>query len=797
MGNEAAIKRIESLRSLVRYHNRRYYQLDDPEISDLQYDQLMQELIALELAHPDLITPDSPTQRIGAAPLEKFTSFQHDTSMLSLANAFSETDIRDFEGRIKRLLGQTQAIRFVVEPKLDGVAVNLIYERGVFTAGATRGDGTVGEDVTQNLKTIQTLPMTITSVEGIPANIPDRMEIRVEVYIEREAFKGLNRRRLESGEPPFANPRNAAAGSLRQLDSRITAKRPLNIFCYAVGQVLGRRFQSQREVLDTLKHWGFPVNSRIPAPLNIDDCIAYYHQMDALRATLPYEIDGIVIKVDDLALQGELGTVSRSPRWAIACKFAATQETTTIEKIEVQVGRTGVLTPVAILKPVRVGGVIVSRATLHSQGEIDKKDIRERDTVIIQRAGDVIPEVVKVIESKRDGTEIKFVMPSHCRECGSEVVRRKGKGEASHRCTGGLSCPAQRKGAILHFGSRQAMDIEGLGEELVDRLVDSNIVKTPADLYNLNASCVANLERMADISASKLIASIEKSKHTTLERFIYALGIPHVGEATAKDLAAFFCSLERLMQAYPKTIDYVPNIGPEAAKSISLFFAEPHNKEVITQLKSSGLTWNESRSGRDVRKKTLPEFLTWLGTKVKEIKWDGIPGMGDKKAKSIAAKFGTLEKLMEADENNLLQIEGVNQILATEILNFFKEPYNLEVIKQLQECGVRWDEKDHEQLASSLVGGKVFVLTGTLSHFRRDEAKRKIEALGGKVSESVSRKTDFIVAGADPGTKLSEAMKLGIEVLDEEKLLVLLAEDDKERLKNEDKDHFEGQQQLW
>ena len=795
MDHDEAVKRIEHLRSLIQYHNRRYYQLDDPEISDLQYDQLMRELIALEITRPDLVTPDSPTRRVGAAPLEKFEPFRHDTPMLSLANAFSEADIRDFDGRIKRLLEQTDDIRFVVEPKMDGVAVNLVYERGVFKAGATRGDGAIGEDVTQNLRTIRALPMIISSAEHAPTDLPERIEIRGEVYIEREAFRGLNRRRLESGEPVFANPRNAAAGSLRQLDSRITAKRPLNIFCYAVGQVRGRRFTSQRNVLDTLNHWGFPVNPHIREALNIDECIAYYHRMDALRPALPYEIDGIVVKVDDMALQEELGAVSRSPRWAIACKYQAVQETTVIEDILVQVGRTGVLTPVAVMNPVRVGGVLVSRATLHNQDEIDKKDIRIGDTVIVQRAGDVIPEVVKVIESRRTGTEKPYFMPVACPECGSEVVRPEG--EAAHRCIGGLSCPAQTKGAILHFSSRQAMDIEGLGEELVDRLVDNNIVKTPADLYNLSTSSVASLERMADISASKLIKAIEKSKNTTLGRFIYALGIPNVGEATAKDLAAFFGSLERLMQAYPKTIDYIPNIGSEVAKSISLFFAEPHNKEVITQLRKSGLYWDESKSGRNVRKKTLSEFLNWLGTEVKEIGWNGIPHMGEKTAKRIADKFGNLEKIIEADKSTLLQINGINQELATKIVYFFKEPYHIGVIKQLQECGVQWDEEVHERRVSSLVSGKIFVLTGTLSHFRRNEAKRKIETLGGKISESVSRKTDFIVAGADPGIKLNEARKLGIEELDEDKFLALLAKDEKERLKNEDSDHFKGQQQLW
>ncbi len=672
MDNETGIKKIESLRSLLRYHNRRYYQLDDPEISDLQYDQLMQELTELERAYPDLVTPDSPTQRVGAAPLEKFTSFQHDTPMLSLANAFSETDIRDFEGRIKRLLGQTQAIRFVVEPKLDGVAVNLVYERGVFTAGATRGDGTVGEDVTQNLKTIQALPLTVTVEERIPTNVPDRMEVRAEVYIEREAFKGLNRRRLESGEPPFANPRNAAAGSLRQLDSRITARRPLNIFCYAVGQVLGRRFQSQQEVLDSLKRWGFQVNPHIREALSIDDCIAYYHQLDALRSTLPYEIDGIVIKVDEMDLQEELGAVSRSPRWAIACKFSPVQATTVIEDIIVQVGRTGVLTPVAILKPVRVGGVLVGRATLHNQDEINKKDIRIGDAVIVQRAGDVIPEVVKIIESKRTGTEKPFLMPEACPDCGSEVVRLDG--EAAHRCIG-LACPAQIRERIRHFASRGAMNIEGLGEKLVAQLVETALIQDPADIYDLTADRLTGLERMAEKSAANLMAAIERSKNPPLEKLIFALGIRHVGERIAHIL-------------------------------------------------------------------------------VKE--------------------FKSLEKLTTTAMNDLLNIRDIGPEVAASIMSFFREPANLNVMKKLQLAGVKpLETKDAPRLESA-ISEKSFVFTGTLLQMTRSQARERVESLGGVWSESVTKKTDFIVAGEGAGSKLQKARGAGIAILDEEGFLQLI-----------------------
>jgi DNA ligase (NAD+) len=672
MDNEATIKRIESLRSLIRYHNRRYYQLDDPEISDLQYDQLMQELTELERAYPDLVTPDSPTQRVGAATLEKFISFQHDTPMLSLANAFSETDIRDFEGRIKRLLGRTQGTRFVVEPKLDGVAVNLIYERGVFMAGATRGDGTVGEDVTQNLKTIQALPLTVTVEERIPADLPDRMEVRAEVYIEREAFKGLNRRRLESGEPLFANPRNAAAGSLRQLDSRITAKRPLNIFCYAVGQVQGRRFQSQWKVLNTLMRWGFQVNTHVREALTIDDCIAYYHHMDALRDTLPYEIDGIVIKVDETDLQEELGAVSRSPRWAIACKFQAAQETTMIEDIQVQVGRTGVLTPVAVMRPVQVGGVLVSRATLHNQDEINKKDVRIGDTVIVQRAGDVIPEVVKVIASKRTGMEKPFLMPEACPDCGSEVVRLDG--EAAHRCIG-LACPAQIRERIRHFASRGAMDIEGLGEKLVAQLVDASLIHDPADIFYLTADGLMGLERMAEKSVANLTAAIERSKNPALEKLIFALGIRHVGERMARILAR---------------------------------------------------------------------------------------------------EFKTLDKLAETSQDDLLKVRDIGPEVAASIMRFFHEPANQNVIRKLQLARVKPLEVEGAPRTETAISGKTFVFTGTLLQMTRNQAREQVESLGGVWSESVTKKTDYVIAGEAAGSKLQKARGAGIAILDEEGFLQLI-----------------------
>jgi DNA ligase (NAD+) len=785
MDKAAAIKRIKELRALINYHNKRYYQLDDPEISDAEYDRLMKELLDLEGRFPEIDVSESPSQRVGTAPLAKFATVTHLTPMLSLANAFSEQDILDFDERIKRNLHTREDIAFVAEPKLDGTAVNLIYKNGVFTVGATRGDGEKGEDVTQNLKTIHSIPLRMKKGKESPA--PERIEIRGEVYIKIEPFKKLNKRRIKEGEQPFANPRNAAAGSLRQLDSRITARRPLEIFCYGIGLVVGKTFKSHWDVLQTLSRWGFKVNRHVKQAKDIDACIAYYHHIDNIRAELPYEIDGVVIKVDDrdiqkrlddMAIEKRLAGYARSPQWAIACKFAATEETTVIDNIEAQVGRTGILTPVAILKPVPIGGVTVSRATLHNMDEIKKKGILIGDTVIVRRAGDVIPEVVKVVESKRKGTETEFKMPEHCPKCDSEVVREEG--EAAHRCIGGLICPAQREGAILHFGSRHAMDIEGLGEKIVHQLVDNNIVKTPADLYRLSAPSIAKLERMADISASNLMAAIENSKHTTLERFIYALGIPNVGEATAKDLAKFFGNLTRLMQVHPKTLLYIPNIGHEVANSIYHFFKEPHNQEVIKKLRTSGVEWHESNDTQASRKTSLADSLNWLCTSVKEINWDGIPGMGKRASKLIADNLGTLEELMKADENRLLQIKGINKTLAEQIVRFFKNDYNLEVIKQLRECGVRWDGARRQiPVSSSLVTGKTFVLTGSLASLSRDEAKSKIEALGGRVSASVSRKTDFVVVGSDPGNKLSEATRLGIKVLDEREFTELLAKESK------------------
>jgi len=583
MDKETALKKISELRKIIEYHNQRYYQQDAPEISDAEYDRFMRELQNLEARFPDDELASSPTQRVGAAPLAKFASFTHPSPMLSLANAFSEEEIIDFDSRLKRL-ASIDNISYVTEPKLDGLAVNLIYEEGVFTKGATRGDGTVGEDVTQNLKTISSLPLRMKKSEQAP--IPSFVEIRGEVYMEKYPFEKLNRRRMEEGEEPFANPRNAAAGSLRQLDSKITAHRPLNIFLYGIGNVQGISFTTHWEVLRALSSWGFPVNKLIEQAHDINTCIRYFERITSLRDTLPYDIDGVVIKVDSLALQNRLGNISRNPRWALACKFPAQQETTIVKDIIVQVGRMGTLTPVAVMEPVNVGGVMVSRATLHNEDEVIKKDIRVGDTVIIQRAGDVIPEVVKVIPEKRTGKETKFKMPVKCPECGSEIVRFEG--EVAHRCVN-ISCPAQLKEHIRHFASRGAMDIEGLGEKLSAQLFDAKFISDPADLYFLTKDKLLELDRQAEKSAQNLIDSIARSKNPPLDKFIYALGIRHVGERTAKLLAERFGSIENLMAAKIEDLTAVNEIGTEIAASIVEFFHESKNKAVMKKFAKAGV----------------------------------------------------------------------------------------------------------------------------------------------------------------------------------------------------------------
>lgn len=594
MNKQADLQRIAFLRKTIQYHNDRYYQQDNPEISDQEYDRLMLELLELEERYPDAYSDSSPTQRVGSAPLEKFASLNHPSPMLSLANAFSDAEILEFDKRIRKLAG-VENVSYVAEPKLDGLAVNLIYEDGLFTRGATRGDGQTGEDVTQNLKTISSLPLKIRK-SSVADVIPSFIEIRGEVYMEKEPFRKLNQRRLNEGEEPFANPRNAAAGSLRQLDSKITARRHLNIYLYHIGEAQGVRFSTHWEALQALKHWGFPVNPLVEKAADIHACIDYFKKIGSKRENLPYEIDGIVIKVDDIALQKKLGSVSRNPRWALACKFPAAQATTVVKNIEVGVGRMGTLTPVAIMEPVNVGGVMVSRATLHNEDEVIKKDIRIGDTVIVQRAGDVIPEIVKVILEKRTGDERKFKMPDRCPECGAEVVRPEG--EVAHRCVN-MSCPAQIKEHIRHFASRGALDIEGLGEKLSAQLFESGLIRDPADLYFLTKEKMVALDRQAEKSAQNLIDAIAKSKHPPLDKFIYALGIRHVGERTAKLLASHFGSIENLMTAKPQDLTAINEIGPEIAASVVEFFHEPRNIDVMKKFRHAGVMPRKKESHAD------------------------------------------------------------------------------------------------------------------------------------------------------------------------------------------------------
>ena len=658
------------LREQLNWHGYRYYVLDDPEIPDAEYDRLFRELRELETAHPELIAPDSPTRRVGAAPLAAFQTVRHAVPMLSLDNAFTAEEVADFDRRVRqRLADVAAAIQYAAEPKLDGLAVSLHYENGVLVRGATRGDGYTGEDITANLRTVRTVPLRL-----LATGWPRVLEVRGEVFMPRAGFERWNAQARARGDKPFANTRNAAAGSLRQLDPRVTAERPLDWFCYGVGAVEeGKLPDRHSAVLERLQTWGLRVCPEWRVVEGLAGCLAYHRDILERRERLPYEIDGVVYKVDWLDWQQELGFVARAPRWAIAHKFPAQEELTVVEAIEVQVGRTGAITPVARLRPVFVGGVTVTNATLHNADEVARKDVRVGDTVRVRRAGDVIPEVVGVLLDRRPLDTPAFAMPETCPVCGSRIVRLEG--EAVARCIGGLYCRAQLQEAIRHFASRRALDIEGLGDKLVEQLVERNLVHNPADLYGLDAATLAGLERMGAKSAAKLIEALERSKNTTLARFLYALGIREVGEATALALAGHFGTLEALMAAEEERLQQVPDVGPVVAAAIRAFFQEPHNQAVIARLRSAGVRWPEG-----------------------------------------------------------------------EIKRAIEEP----------------------------LAGKTFVLTGTLESLTRDEASDRLRALGAKVGGNVSRKTDYVVAGRDPGSKLDKARELGVTVLDEAGLLTLL-----------------------
>lgn len=666
MASEDIKQEVESLRERIRRHDYLYYVLDSPGISDEEYDRLLHRLQEMEKTWPDLVTSDSPTQRVGAPPRDDFGSVTRSVPMLSLANAFNEQEVVEFDERIRRLLGTEDEIEYLAEPKLDGIGVELTYERGIFVLGSTRGDGSTGEDITANLRTIHSIPLKLAGDK----RLPERLDVRGEVYMKKADFEQLNRRQEAAGKQPFANPRNAAAGSVRQLDPGVTAQRPLDGFFYAVGRVDGTIPETQAELLEYLSEVGFKVNPLYRKCRGIPGALEFFEELRSIRDELSCEIDGMVLKVDSFAVREELGEVSRSPRWAIAYKFPPQQVTTKVKDIIVQVGRVGSLTPVAVLEPVKVGGVTVSRASLHNQDEIDRKDVRVGDTVVVQRAGDVIPEVVKVLTERRSGSEQVFRIPDRCPECDSGVIRLEG--EAAHRCTN-IACPAQVKERIFHFASRSGLDIEGLGRMKAARLVDRGLVKSPADIFYLHRDDLLSLELVADRSAEKLLGSIEKSRETSLPRLIYALGIPLVGSHVSEVLSRRYGSLERLMEATEEELMALHEVGPGIAASVASFFGEEKNRDVVKRLLAAG------------------------------VRPQGETGPVDTK------------------------LAGVN-----------------------------------------------FVLTGTLQRFTRDEARNRIQALGGRVSSAVSKKTSYVVAGSNPGSKLEKARSLGIKIIDENRLAELI-----------------------
>ena len=632
MEREEARSHIETLRKDLDYHNYRYYVLDNPVVSDAEYDRMMRELQTLEEEFPEFVTSDSPTQRVGAKPLDEFSTVSHTVPMLSLANAMTAQEVVDFDRRVKKLL-DVREVEYVMEVKIDGLAVELVYIDGVFTLGSTRGDGYTGEDITQNVRTVRSIPMRLRGDQGVP--IPERLEIRGEVYMGKKEFEELNRRREQAGEPLFANPRNAGAGSVRQLDPRITAKRNLNAFFYAPGEISGIAMSTHLEFLGNLRKWGFRVNDYAKPCKDADEVLAYYNHIYGIREEIPYEIDGTVIKVNRFDYQARLGTVSRSPRWAVAFKFEAQEETTVVRDIIVSVGRTGALTPVAMLEPVSVAGVEVSRATLHNEDEIKRKDIMVGDTVIVRRAGDVIPEVVKTIPEKRTGEEKPFVMPDTCPVCGETVVRPPG--EAIRRCVN-INCPAQIKGSIEHFASKRAMDIDGLGEKLIEQLVDKGVVRDVSDLYYLTKETLAGMERMADKSAQNIIDAVEVSKNRSFARFIYGLGIRNVGEHISGLLTERYEDIDALIPAAREELIAIPEIGPEVAYSITSFFADEKNLTTIKRMKEKGVVM---RSEKPVSRGLDGLTFVFTGTLSRMAREDArrmVEELGGKTASSVSKK---------------------------------------------------------------------------------------------------------------------------------------------------------------
>jgi DNA ligase (NAD+) len=776
------------LRARIEQANYRYHVLDDPEIPDAEYDRLMRELEALEAAHPELATPDSPTRRVGGRADGGFAEVRHAIPMLSLGNAFEQEgdddrarfrEVAEFVRRIEQTLDRRDPL-FSVEPKLDGLAISLRYERGAFVQGATRGDGETGEDVTANLRTVRAIPLRLRG-EGWP----EVLEVRGEVVMLRRDFEAFNERALAHGERTLANPRNGAAGSLRQLDPAVTAKRKLSFFAYAVGVVEGGGLPpTHSATLRKLREWGFPVSSEVGTARGFDGLIDYFRRIGAKRDSLPYDIDGVVYKLDDYAGQRAMGFVARAPRWAIAHKFPAQEQSTSVEAIEIQIGRTGAATPVARLKPVQVAGVTVTNATLHNADQVARLDVRVGDTVIVRRAGDVIPEVVRVVPEHRPPHARPWRMPAHCPVCGSALLREDGA--AAWRCSGGLVCAAQRKEALIHFASRRAMDIEGLGERFVDALVDFGYVHTPADLYELTLDDFLAMKRRADERdgttpetvkqgkiatkwAENLIAGIEASKSTTLARFLFGLGIMHIGESTAKTLAAWLGRLEFVRGMPAPVLRALPDIGGEVAASIAGFFAQEGNQRVVDALLAAGIRFSdEGEPSPRLRERLNLAVLLDMAN---------VPKLGPKSTALLAGHYPTVQRLLDAGQAQWITA-GLPQAAAINLEAYLADRVQLAALREAEAAMQRlFDAIPRVTQASELpLEGQTVVLTGTLPTLSRDQAKEKLEALGAKVAGSVSKKTSFVVAGEAAGSKLDKAQELGVEVWDEPRLLALLAE---------------------
>ena len=769
--------RIADLRRQLEDANYRYYVLDEPSIPDAEYDRLLRELEALEAAHPDLVTADSPTQRVGNAPAGKFAEVRHAIPMLSLGNAFSDEEVQDFVRRIADRL-KRPALRFSAEPKLDGLAISLRYEGGAFVQGATRGDGATGEDVTLNLRTIKAIPLTLRGTGW-----PDVLEVRGEVYMPRADFETYNEYARKHGGKVLANPRNGAAGSLRQLDPRITAQRPLAFFAYGTGLVEGGELpDSHSATLKQLRGWGFPVSSLSEVVEGVEGLLDYYRRIGEARDGLPFDIDGVVYKLDDGEGQREMGFVSRAPRWAIAHKFPAQEQMTVLESIEVNVGRTGAVTPWALMQPVHVGGVTVTRATLHNADQVARLDVRNGDTVIVRRAGDVIPEVVGVVPERRPDGTVPWRMPTQCPVCGSEIVREEG--EAVWRCSGELTCPAQRKETIIHFASRRAMDIEGLGERFVEDLSDLGFVQHVADLYKLTLDDLLEMKRRVDERdgttpetvksgkvatkwAENLIEAIDRSRRTTLERFLFGLGIQHVGESTAKALAQWFGDLQVIRRLPWPLFKQVPDIGGEVARSLGHFLDQPGNQQAIDDLLARGVVIGDTHPPSGKLRAGLE-----LATVLVDLE---IPKVTRVRAEQLASAFPSVQALLDAPAHNFVTA-GLPSDAANAFATWLEDETNAQLLSR---CGAALDElraitPADVAVSAGPLDGKTVVLTGSLASMSRDEAGEKLEALGAKVAGSVSKKTHLVVAGEAAGSKLAKAQELGIEIWDEAQLLAFL-----------------------